>query len=188
MFPFGSVVPPQQSAGAPPQAHQQNQQPRQLMSHPEAVKKMLMSNVSSAGPPQQLKHMEILSRPETQVLIQSKVKTNTIAIFISLRIILFLLLFFIGLNNGELSQGFLLQQLNNPNVNQRDREMLFTVLGHFNATPSAAENKPHPVLPNNVRDSYNTYRDCLNKLNKLILISDANAECKFATTKYASTE
>lgn len=60
--------------------------------------------------------------------------------------------FVTGLNNGELTQGFLLQQLNNPNVNQRDREMLFTVLGHLNPTPSASEtNKSHPVLPNNVR-------------------------------------
>lgn len=72
-----------------------------------------------------------------------------------LRFFLSLLHCVAGLNNGELSQGFLLQQLNNPTVSQRDREMLFTVLGHFNATQSSApeNNKPHPVLPNNVRNS-----------------------------------
>lgn len=69
MFPFGSVAqPPQQQ---PPQ----NQQSRQLIPHPEAVKKMLqMSNVPTSGPPHAstLARMEVLSRPETQVLIQSK--------------------------------------------------------------------------------------------------------------------
>lgn len=104
----------------------------------------------------------------------------------------------IGLNNGELSQGFLLQQLNNPNVNQRDREMLFTALGHFNATSSAPENnKQHPVLPNNVRTSKIRY--FINKhivmYVRFLLISfcvytshsDADAECKFAA-KYADTQ
>lgn len=58
-----------------------------------------------------------------------------------------------GLNNGELSYGTLLQQLNNPNINQCDREMLVIALGHFNATSSARKNnRPHPVLANNVRN------------------------------------
>lgn len=62
MFPFGPVPPPQA----------QNQQPRQLLPHPEAIKKMLLANVPSGVPlinPQQ--RMEVLKRPETQVLIQS---------------------------------------------------------------------------------------------------------------------
>lgn len=62
MFPFGPIPPPQA----------QNQQPRQLMPHPEAAK-MLLANIPSGvpliSPPQR---MEILKRPETQVLIQSK--------------------------------------------------------------------------------------------------------------------
>lgn len=55
-----------------------------------------------------------------------------------------------------MNQGFLIQQLNNPNVNQRDREILLTVLSHFNpgaaaATPTPPENSmPHPIMPNNV--------------------------------------
>lgn len=62
----------------------------------------------------------------------------------------------LGLSNGELNQGFLIQQLNNPNVNQRDREILITVLSHFNPTAAAAtssppdNNIPHPIMPNNV--------------------------------------
>lgn len=155
MFPFGSVAQP------PPQ-QQQNQQSRQLIPHPEAVKKMLMSNVPASGPPHApaLVRMEVLSRPETQVLIQSNQSNtpvltfffgskyfNRIHIYVSISP-----LCAAGLNNGEISQGFLLQQLNNPNVNQRDREMLFTALGHFNAA-APENNKPHPVLPNNVRNS-----------------------------------
>lgn len=70
MFPFGSVAqqPPQL-----PQQQPQNQQSRQLIPHPEAVKKMLMSNVPAGGPPHAsaLVRMEVLSRPETQLLIQS---------------------------------------------------------------------------------------------------------------------
>lgn len=66
MFPFGPIPPP-------PQAQAQNQPPRQLMPHPEAAKKMLLGNIPSGvplmSPPQR---MEILKRPETQVLIQSK--------------------------------------------------------------------------------------------------------------------
>lgn len=64
MFPFGPVPSPQA----------QNQQPRQLLPHPEAIKKMLMANVPTGvpqfTPPQR---MEILKRPDTQVLIQSKI-------------------------------------------------------------------------------------------------------------------
>lgn len=62
MFPFGPVPPPQ----AP------NQQPRQLMPHPEAIKKMLAGHGPFPVPlvsPQQ--RMDIIKRPETQVLIQS---------------------------------------------------------------------------------------------------------------------
>lgn len=65
MFPFGPVPPPQA----------QNQQPRQLLPPPpDAYKKALMASVPPPGvihitPPQR---MEILKRPETQVLIQSK--------------------------------------------------------------------------------------------------------------------
>lgn len=63
MFPFGPVPPPQA----------QNQQPRQLLPpHPEAIKKMLAAHgplpVSLITPQQR---MDILKRPETQVLIQS---------------------------------------------------------------------------------------------------------------------
>lgn len=69
MFPAGSVAQPPL-----PQQQPQNQQSRQLIPHPEAVKKMLMSNVPASGPPHAsaLVRMEVLSRPETQVLIQSK--------------------------------------------------------------------------------------------------------------------
>lgn len=61
MFPFGPVPPPQA----------QNQQPpRQLMPHPDAVKKVILGpSAIQLIPPQQ--RMEILKRPETQVLIQS---------------------------------------------------------------------------------------------------------------------
>lgn len=62
--------------------------------------------------------------------------------------------FHLGLRNGELNQGFLIQQLNNPQINQRDREVLFAVLSYFNpaAQPSPPENNmPHPVPhPNDV--------------------------------------
>lgn len=99
-----------------------------------------------------------------------------------------------GLNNGELSQGFLLQQLNNPNVNQRDREMLFIALGHFNATQSSAaseNNKPHPVLPNNVSFMrHSSTRRCsvpmFMQFSQPISNLDTDAECKFAA-KYADT-
>lgn len=71
--------------------------------------------------------------------------------------IFFILSFkFAGVNNGELSQGFLNVQFNNPNINQREREILFTVLSHFNHAAVAGvsstpeNNMPHPVLPNNV--------------------------------------
>lgn len=63
MFPFGPVPPPQA----------QNQQPRQLpsiMQHPE-VKKMLLTNMPGAPLISPQQRMEILKRPETQVLIQS---------------------------------------------------------------------------------------------------------------------
>lgn len=67
-----------------------------------------------------------------------------------------MIVFHTGLNSGELNQGFIIQQLNNPQVNQRDREVLHTVLSHFNpvgasAQPSPPENNmPHPGMPSNV--------------------------------------
>lgn len=59
MFPFGPIPPLQP----------QNQQQRQLIPHPEAVKKVLLGPAMQLIPPHQ--RMEILKRPETQVLIQS---------------------------------------------------------------------------------------------------------------------
>lgn len=72
MFPFGPVPPPQA----------QNQQPRQLLPHPEALKKLLLGGSLPSAlqaplvTPQQ--RMEILKRPETQVLIQSMFLTQSI--------------------------------------------------------------------------------------------------------------
>lgn len=63
------------------------------------------------------------------------------------------ILFILGLKNNELNHGFLHQQLNNPQINQRDREVLFAVWSYFNpAQPSPPENNmPHPVPhPNDV--------------------------------------
>lgn len=66
MFPFGPPVPPVQ-----------NQQPRQLMPHPEAIKKMLSGHGPFPVPLiTQQQRMDILKRPETQVLIQSNLKKN----------------------------------------------------------------------------------------------------------------
>lgn len=53
-----------------------------------------------------------------------------------------------------MNEGFLIQQLNNPQINQRDREILLTVLSHANPVAGAAqppENMPHPVMPSNVK-------------------------------------
>lgn len=64
-----------------------------------------------------------------------------------------------GLGNGELNQGFLLQQLSNPNVSQRDREIIIATLGNFNPTipfPDAnASNPPNNIvpMPNNVMNN-----------------------------------
>lgn len=60
-----------------------------------------------------------------------------------------------GLNNGELNKGLLAQQMNNPSLNVRDREILSAILGNFN--PQNAGNAPQennlvpPAMPNNVR-------------------------------------
>lgn len=60
---------------------------------------------------------------------------------------------YLGLRNGDLNEGFLIQQLNNPQINQRDREILVTVLGHVNPVAGVVpqtENMSHPVMSNNV--------------------------------------
>lgn len=63
-----------------------------------------------------------------------------------------------GLSNGELNQGFLVQQLNNPNVSQRDREILFALLAPPAPLPPPHENnsgppppppQQPPIMPNN---------------------------------------
>lgn len=90
-----------------------------------------------------------------------------------------------------------MQQLSSPNINQRDRELLFTVLSHFNPAVAAAtstppeNNMPHPVLPNNVNIFSISYPNPTKwKLIHVLIMwqyLDVDAEYKF-TTKYANAK
>lgn len=55
---------------------------------------------------------------------------------------------FVGLSNGELNHVFLMQQLNNPTINQRDREIIHAILGgpHENNFGSG-------IMPNNAMNN-----------------------------------